>query len=73
MIEWVGNLKDDCHAEWKGIQMHAEQMDKNYWWWAVYDKEQEIIDSSNEHQEKFKNGKLARIAAETAARKYANT
>ena len=72
MVEWTGNLNDDCHAEWNGIRMHAELMDKRYWWWAIYDEKNEVIDSSNEHQERYKNGKLARQAAETAARKYAN-
>ena len=71
MIEWVGNLNDDCKAEWKGIQLHAEQMDKKFWWWAIYDSSHNQIDSSNEYQEQFKNGKAARLAAENAAKKYA--
>ncbi len=72
MVEWTGNLNDDCRAQWNGIRMHAEQMGKRYWWWAIYDEKNEVIDSSNEYQERLKSGKLARQAAETAARKYAN-
>ena len=69
MIEWTGNLNDDCKAEWQGIRMHAEKMDKNIWWWAIYNSNQEIIDTSNEYKEFFENGKLARKAAEKAAKK----
>ena len=73
MIDWKGNLNDDCKADWKGIHLHAEQMDKNYWWWGVYDSNHNQIASSNEYKEIFKNGKSARLAAEKAAKKYENT
>ena len=73
MIEWTGNLNDDCKADWEGIHLHAEQMDKNYWWWGIYDSNHKQLDSSNEYEERFKNGKTARSAAEEAVRKYAST
>ena len=73
MIDWKGNLNDDCKADWKGIHLHAEKMDKNYWWWGVYDSNHNQIDSSNEYKEIFKNGKSARLAAEKSAKNYENT
>ena len=63
---------DDCKAQWNGIHLHAEQMDKNFWWWAIYNSDHKQLDSSNDYQEQFKNGKAARSAAEIAAKKYAN-
>ncbi len=69
-IIWNGNLKDDCTAEWQGMNLHAEEMDKAYWWWAVYDESNELIDvSDNHYPERYKKGKTARAAAELAARK----
>jgi hypothetical protein len=73
VIEWTGDLNDDCHADWRGIHLHAEKMDRNFWWWAIYDSNHKELENSNEYQERFKNGKKARMAAESAARKYANT
>ncbi|PHS10659.1 MAG: hypothetical protein COA78_10885 [Blastopirellula sp.] len=68
-IIWTGNLNDDCTAEWNGMMLRAEEMDRLQWWWAVYDADGEIIDDSNRHtSERFKNGKIARQAAEAAAR-----
>ena len=67
-INWTGNLKDDCTAEWEGMTLRAEEMDKADWWWAVYDSDNELIFSSNDFSEKeFKSGKAARHAAEQAA------
>jgi len=69
-IIWQGNLNDDCTAEWQGMTLHAEEMDKAYWWWAVYDELNELIDDSDSHHpERYKKGKTAREAAELAARK----
>lgn len=70
MIDWTGNLKDDCKAEWKGLYLHAEEMDKNIWWWAVSDASHEQIVSSNDGEEIYENGKQARVAAENAAREH---
>jgi hypothetical protein len=72
MIEWTGNLKDDCKAEWNGLFLHAEEMDKNYWWWAVSDPNGEQLISSNNSDDICKNGKSARVAAENAAFKINN-
>ncbi|MDR6568809.1 hypothetical protein [Chitinophaga ginsengisegetis] len=36
-IIWTGDLSDDCTAKWAGLMLRAEWMEKNYWWWAVYD------------------------------------
>ena len=72
MIEWVGNLKDDCRAEWEGLYLHAEEMDRNNWWWAVSDEKHEQIASSNDGEEIYRNGKSARFAAENAAREHIN-
>ncbi len=69
-IIWTGNLNGDCRAEWNGLTLHAEEMDKAVWWWAVYDEENNIIDDSDNHYpEKYKKAKAAREAAEFAARK----
>ena len=69
-IVWKGNLDDDCTAEWKGMTLRAEEMDKAYWWWAVFDESNEIIDNSDSHYpERYKKGKAARTAAEHAAKK----
>ena len=70
-IIWVGNMLDDCKAEWRGLFLHAEQMDRNYWWWRVSGPGGEEIDSSNNHHDrKYKNGKQARKAAEEIANEY---
>ena len=69
-ILWTGNLNDDCTAEWNGMMLRAEEMDRLDWWWAVYDADGEIIDGSNNHtSERFKNGTIARQAAESAAKR----
>lgn len=70
MIEWAGDLNDDCRAEWKGLYLHAEEMDRNYWWWAVTNSRHEQIISSNDTDEIYKNGKVARAAAEKAAESF---
>ncbi|MEI3796519.1 MULTISPECIES: hypothetical protein [unclassified Chitinophaga] len=71
-IIWTGDLSDDCTAKWAGLMLRAEWMEKNYWWWAVYDmeKNEETIDSSNHYDTKFTNGKVAREKAESIAREY---
>ena len=69
-IAWKGNLNDDCKAEWNGLYLHAEQMDRNYWWWAVSDSNHGILISSNDMDEEFKSGKAARLGAELAAKNH---
>jgi hypothetical protein len=71
-IIWKGDLSDDCTAEWAGLMLRAERMDEDYWWWAVYDmQENEItIDSSNEYDTRFIGGDAARAKAESVARIY---
>ena len=73
-IIWKGDLNDDCTAKWCGLMLRAEWMDEDYWWWAVYDmgNNEETIDSSNEHEERYTGGEAARQAAEEVARKYLN-
>jgi uncharacterized membrane protein len=68
-IRWTGDLNDDCQAEWSGLLLRAEQMDRTYWWWAVYDaKTNEIISDSHGTTTRATNGKKARAAAEAVAR-----
>jgi len=71
-IEWIGDLSDDCTAEWAGLMLRAEWMDDNYWWWAVYDmlNDEVAIDSSNNYNSRFVGGEIARQKAEEAARTY---
>jgi hypothetical protein len=70
MFEWTGNLKDDCRCEWRGLYLHAEQMDRHYWWWAVTDSSGKQVISSNDTDTIFKKGSIAREAAENAAKHY---
>jgi len=54
----------------QGMILRSEEMDKDYWWWAVFDSSNEMInDSDSHHPEKYKTGKDARKAAELAALK----
>jgi len=71
-IVWTGDLDDDCVARWAGLMLRAEWMDEDYWWWAVYDMENNeiTIDASNEYDERVIGGKIAREKAENAAKKY---
>lgn len=69
MIEWIGNLKDDCKADWNGFHLHAEEMDRNYWWWAISDENSEILASSDDYHYQFTSGKKARAEAEKVAKK----
>ena len=70
MIDWTGNLKDDCRAIWHDIYMHCEEMDRNYWWWAIYDSDGQELDSSNNYPDQVKKGSQARALAEEAAKKH---
>lgn len=74
MIEWTGDLNDDCTARWSGLILRAEWMDNNIWWWAVSDAETGLeIDSSNNDgyfDVRFASGTAARQAAERAANEY---
>jgi hypothetical protein len=68
---WLGDLDDDCTAEWAGLTLRAEQMDRKHWWWAVYDSAtNEAIADSHGCSEISRNGKRARNAAKLAARKW---
>ena len=29
MIEWTGNLKDNCKATWNGLHIHAEKIQQD--------------------------------------------
>ena len=71
-IIWNGDLNDDCIARWSGLMLRAEWMDKDYWWWCVYDMldNENQIDSSNEYNEKFIGGEKAREKAEEVAKNY---
>ena len=71
-IEWTGDLLDDCTAQWAGLMLRAEWMDENYWWWAVYDMENDevTIDSSNHYSSRFIGGASARQKAEEIAKSY---
>jgi hypothetical protein len=71
-IIWKGDLSDDCTAEWAGLMLRAEWMDEDYWWWAVYDmQENEVtIDCSNEYETRFIGGESARAKAERVAKVY---
>ena len=71
-IIWTGNLDDDCTAIWAGLMLRAEWMDKDYWWWAVYDlhNNEITIDSSNDYDVSFKSGEIARAYAEKIAKNY---
>lgn len=70
-IVWTGDLEDDCSAEWSGLLLRAEWMDKKRWWWAVSDlKNEEEIDSSNNYNTIAIGGQMARAKAEDAAKRY---
>lgn len=71
-IIWTGDLSDDCTAEWFGLILRAEWMDEDYWWWAVYDmqKQEAIIDNSNNYKERFIDGEVSRKKAESVAHEY---
>jgi len=70
-ISWQGDLNDDCTAEWAGLTLRAEQMERTRWWWAVYDSATgEIVKDSHAASEIARNGKRARSAAERAARNW---
>ena len=68
-ITWAGNLNSDCTAQWAGLLLHAEEMERTFWVWAVYDeKTNEVISNSSGSAIRATSGKKARFAAETAAR-----
>lgn len=71
-IVWQGDLNDDCTAKWAGLMLRAEGMDDDYWWWAVYDfEENEItVDDSNNYDNLFIGGEASRLKAEDVARNY---
>ena len=63
MFHWTGDLKDDCKASWNGLLLHAEEMDRNVWWWGVTNQANENVASSNDNEIVCKSGKLARAQA----------
>jgi len=70
-VSWTGSLEDDCTAEWAGLTLRAEEMERAAWWWAVYDQATgEVVADSHAASEVARNGKRARSAAETAARNW---
>ncbi|MGJ8639021.1 MAG: hypothetical protein ACSHYA_06470 [Opitutaceae bacterium] len=69
-IEWSGDLEDDCTAIWCGMMLRAEEMDRKNWWWAVYEKNGNIISSSNEESYSPLGGSEARKLAEQGARQH---
>lgn len=72
-IVWTGDLDDDCSADWAGLLLRAEWMDKENWWWEVSDMQvagQPAIDGANERDESCRGGKRARMLAEQAARAF---
>ncbi|MCL9806541.1 hypothetical protein NAT51_13480 [Flavobacterium amniphilum] len=71
-IIWKGDLNDDCTANWAGLMLRAEWMDKEYWWWCVYDMldSENQIDSSNNYDESVIGGENARKRAEEVAKNY---
>lgn len=66
-IVWRDDLDDDCTAEWAGLMLRAEWMDEDFWWWAVYDIQQNevTVDSSNEYETRFIGGEAERSIAHT--------
>lgn len=71
-IVWTGDLNDDCVARWAGLMLRAEWMDEDYWWWAVYDFEDQenAVDDSNNYNSRFIGGEVARKKAESVAIEY---
>lgn len=70
-IQWSGDLDDDCTAEWAGLMLRAEEMERGVWWWAVYDQASgEVLYDSYGELGAGKNGSDARHKAEGAARKW---
>ncbi len=71
-LAWKGDLNDDCTAKWCGLMLRAEYMDDNHWWWCVYDlhDNEKQISSSNDYNNIFINGEIARQKAEENARSY---
>ncbi|WP_028981126.1 hypothetical protein [Sporocytophaga myxococcoides] len=59
-ITWIGDLSDDCTANWAGLMLRGEWMDEDYWWWAVYD------------MKKDGGGEISRQKAESVAQEYIN-
>ena len=72
IIEWEGNVEDDCSAHFNGLLLRAEKMQNASWWWAVspagkYGKE---IDSANNYAHKIPSGTVAQREAERVAITY---
>ena len=73
-IQWTGDLKDDCTAIWGGLMLRAEEMDRNFWWWAVVQDEGrgELLYSSHEDDRECRSGVVARQRAESCAMDFLN-
>ena len=78
VFQWEGDLNDDCSAWHERLLLRAEQMDEEYWWWAVSEGVQpnrfkEIASSNDDGAPTCKNGPEARASAEAVARHYLET
>lgn len=72
-IIWKGDLNDDCTAHWQGLVLRVEKMQRNLWWWVVYDSQSNIIDDSNSTHDqgiRYEDGNTARQAAENVAKTF---
>jgi hypothetical protein len=70
-IAWAGDLNDDCKAQWAGLTLHAEQMDRNLWWWSVtIERTGETLADSHNCGDTLRTGRDARNAAEEAAHRW---
>ena len=69
--EWRGDLDDDCLADWGGLLLHAEWMQGELWFWAVYDPKFDYQVVTSDHNKKpCRSGEQARREAENAALAY---
>lgn len=71
-IVWTGDLDDDCTAVWAGLMLRAECMNEDYWWWCIYDMENQknVVDASYKYNHQFRSGNESRQAAEERAKHY---
>ena len=61
---------DDRTAEWAGLMLRAEWMDEDYWWWAVYDMQEDEVTIDCSYETRFIGGEAARAKAESVAKAY---
>ena len=66
MVDWRGNLDDDCSLERYGMLAHVEKMDRGRWWFAISRGRKDLFNSAdNETYVKLPTGDVARAAAES--------